>query len=123
MNSDAQQRSAPNLDDDVGNNNNESSHLLPKPENAASWHEQIPVVYIVIILVVLLGLEEFIRVLESAICKPAVIFNRKLWTIDEQMCKLDSIQRRLAFIQGWQGLFDAFAGLAVPFTLAYRDSL
>lgn len=61
MDSDAEQRQAPTLDDDDDPSNSESSHLHQKPEKAGSWFEGIPVVYIVGALIVLLGLKNSYR--------------------------------------------------------------
>lgn len=61
MDSDAEQRQAPTQHDDDDPSNSESSHLLQKPEKAASWLEGIPVEYIVGALVLLLGLKNSYR--------------------------------------------------------------
>lgn len=73
----------------------------------------IPSVVFLIILMVLLELEESIqaaptvRLIESAICQKHFSSVESGLSVDESRCKDDIIQRRLAFVRGWQGLFDA----------------
>ena len=74
---------------------------------------RIPPVVFLIILMVLLELEESIqaaptvRLIESAICQKHYSSVESGLPVDESICKYDIIQRRLAFVRGWQGLFDA----------------
>jgi hypothetical protein len=97
----------------------EHASLLPKSPVSLSGPKTITPIYYAVVLVVLLGLEEFvqkaptIRLLEHAICHQHYASVGHDGPIQEHMCKLDSIQQRLAFIQGWQGLFDALAGKSV----------
>ena len=71
-----------------------------------------PVVFL-IILMVFLELEESIqaaptvRLIESAICQKHYSSVEPGLLVDESRCKDDIVQRRLAFVRGWQGLFDA----------------
>ncbi len=102
------------------------SPLIHKPH--WSMFKQIPLIYYLIVLMVLLGLEEFvqaaptIRLLESAICQQHYVTSDNEGPINEEICKIDKIQRRLAFIRGWQGFFNAlpsqFAVIALLTLLA-----
>lgn len=68
----------------------------------------------------LMGLLEFevgvqvvptLRLYESAIC-----YQHYNQTVDESKCKIDSIQQKLAWVRGWQGLFDALPSMSVVYS-------
>jgi hypothetical protein len=66
-----------------------------------------------VILMVSIEFEETVqavptlRLYESAICQRH--FGRP---VPESQCKIDSVQRKLAWIRGWQGLFDAVPSMS-----------
>jgi hypothetical protein len=79
----------------------------PSPWRPSS-KSRIPMVVYLICLMTSLELEESIqavptvRLYESAICQQ--YYNGPA---DENKCKIGSVQQKLAWVRGWQGLFDA----------------
>ncbi len=87
--------------------NQDEEEETPSPWRASS-KSPIPMIVYLMFLMISLEFEESIqavptvRLYESAICQQYYS-----GPVDESKCKVGSVQQKLAWVRGWQGVFDA----------------